>query len=371
MASITNSSQPPNAPDLSQYLDYRSYLEDFLKYKRSQKLGIRKYSPSDFAAAANLKSPQYLKLVINRQRNLSVDGAQKFCMALSLNKEDCHEFLLLVQYNQATEPKERYDFLEKLAEHRAKNVKNIKSAHWLKVIVYSICEGIGGRYTLTELKDLIGDKCKINQLQTALTEMLEDRAIRSETVGDIIYYAKSPGQSTLSNDIPLDVIKKIQSDLLLLGLESLFSDSPNERDLGSFSIALTKPEYEDTKFEIRKFRKSLLRNLLMKREQSHGDQVYQVQFQIFPVTKTVVQKPKGGKKISAKGFATGGVEIGVSESGIPQNDVNSDSDQAAKGTSNRQIRNYVDSKNESGTTESFEDNNSSPEPSPKPLSPTI
>lgn len=279
------------APNLSTYLDYRSYLADFLTFKKSLKLGLRKYSPSDFAAAADLKSPQYLKLIISRQRNLSDDGALKFSKALGLNKEDTTEFMLLVQYNQATQPKERYDYLQKLSEHRAKRIRGLKDSHWLKVILYSICDGMGGKYKLEDFKNLLGDKCKLNELKKAVDEMVHDKAIEKLNLEDGEYYQKTLGQNTLSNDIPLDIIKRIQSDLLLLALESLFSDSPKDRDLGSFSIALTAKEFEETKFEIRKFRKALLKNLLIKREQSLGERVYQVQFQIFPVTKD----PKSSK----------------------------------------------------------------------------
>lgn len=275
-------------PKLTSYMDFRSYLQDFLDFKRSQKLGIRKYSHSDFAAAADMKSPQYLKLVINRQRNLSEDGVAKFCKALGLNKEDSCEFLHLVFYNQATKPKERYKYLQKLSEHRARSVQGIKTPHWLKVIIYSICEGMAGEYSQSDFKNLLGDKCKMNELKECLVELVADKAINCETnqKGDTLY-KKSVGQNTFSSDIPLDVIKKIQSDLLLLALESLFSDSPKDRDLGSFSIALTAKEFEDTKFEIRKFRKSLLKDLLIKREKSPGEKVFQVQFQIFPVTKSI------------------------------------------------------------------------------------
>jgi uncharacterized protein (TIGR02147 family) len=280
---ITSEGQPPV---LSSYMDFRTYLEDFLAFKRSQKLGIRKYSISDFAAAADLKSPQYLKLVIERQRNLSEDGVFKFCKALGLNKEDSQEFLYLVFYNQATQPKERYQYLQKLSEFRAKSVDGIQSPQWLKVILYSICEGMGGEYSVDDFKNLLGDKCKLNELKECLDELVKDKAIvASESEDNTLVYKKSLGQNTFSNDIPIAVIKKIQSDLLLLALESLFSDSSKDRDLGSFSIALTAKEFEDTKFEIRKFRKSLLKNFLMKREQNPGERVYQVQFQIFPVTK--------------------------------------------------------------------------------------
>lgn len=285
-------------PEISNYLNYRDYLKDFLKFKRTQKMGIRKYSYSDFAAAADLKSPQYLKLVIESKRNLSDDGIEKFAKALGLSKKESEHFSYLVRYNQATEPQERYQHLQKLSYLRSEHTQELKSPHWLKVIVYSICDGIGGAYTLNDFKKLLKDRCKTQALQKCLNEMVEEKALirldGGPTQADM--FQKAPGQNTLSNDIPLDIIKQIQSDLLFLGLESLFIDDPNKRDLGSFSIALTKSEFENVKFEIRKFRKALLKNLLIQREQGPGEQVYQVQFQVFPVTHSAQSlKPSAAK----------------------------------------------------------------------------
>lgn len=274
------------APSLSMYLNYREYLQDFLTFKQKQKIGFRKYSYSDFAAAADLKSPQYLKLVIEQKRNLSDDGIEKFAKALGLNKKETEHFLTLVKYNQATEPKTRYHYLQKLSELRADNASDLKSPHWLKVILYSICDGIGGTFSIADFKKLLSDRCKLQDLKKCLDEMVAENALQliQGSSEDLNLYQKTPGLNTLSNDIPISIIKQIQADLLFLGLESLFIDDAKERDLGSFSIALTRKEFEDVKFEMRKFRKSLLKDLLMKREKSPGDRVYQVQFQIFPVT---------------------------------------------------------------------------------------
>lgn len=275
-------------PNLADYVNYREFLNDFLEFKRSQKIGLRKYSYSDFAAAADLKSPQYLKLIIESKRNLSEDGIEKFAKALGLSKKDSEHFSCLVKYNQATEPKERYHHLQKLSIHRAPNAQSLKSPHWLKVIVYSICDGIGGAYTVTDFKKILKDRCKIQDLQKCLDEMVEEKVLQliHGVSKDLNHYQKAEG-SRLSTDIPLEIIKQIQSDLLFLGLESLFIDDSTQRDLGSFSVALTKKEFEMVKFEIRKFRKNLLKDLLIQREKSPGDRVYQVQFQVFPVTAKV------------------------------------------------------------------------------------
>ncbi|MCB0414587.1 MAG: TIGR02147 family protein, partial [Bdellovibrionales bacterium] len=80
-------------PKLQTYTDYREYLQDFYQYKKKLfKNEIRGYTYAHFSAAANIKSPNYLKLIIDGKRNLSKEMIQKFSRALELNKEDSLEF---------------------------------------------------------------------------------------------------------------------------------------------------------------------------------------------------------------------------------------------------------------------------------------
>lgn len=52
-------------PAIGQYLDFRKYLADFYAFKReASKRDIRPYNYAVFSAAANIKSPNYLKMII-------------------------------------------------------------------------------------------------------------------------------------------------------------------------------------------------------------------------------------------------------------------------------------------------------------------
>ena len=64
--------QNAQPPVLAAYADYRHYLSDFYKYKvKTSSSVIRPYSYATFSAAADIKSPNYLKLIIEGKRNLS------------------------------------------------------------------------------------------------------------------------------------------------------------------------------------------------------------------------------------------------------------------------------------------------------------
>ena len=71
---------------------------------------------------------------------------------------------------------------------------------------------------------------------------------------------------------------------MYLGLESLFHDGPTEREFGSATLTMTKSEFEDLRFQLRKIRKEAQKNIGVKRLSTKGERVYQLNLQLFPVS---------------------------------------------------------------------------------------
>jgi uncharacterized protein (TIGR02147 family) len=80
---------------------------------------------------------------------------------------------------------------------------------------------------------------------------------------------------------------------MYLGLESLFKDSASDREFGSATLALTKEEFEEIKFQLRKIRKQIQKDNSVKRAGTKGDKVYQLNLQLFPVTDRVNAQQAG------------------------------------------------------------------------------
>ena len=75
----TTSNGRTDFPVLSDYMDFRLFLADFYNHKKdSTKNLLRPYSYGIFSAAADIKSPNYLKMIIEGKRNLSADMILKF-----------------------------------------------------------------------------------------------------------------------------------------------------------------------------------------------------------------------------------------------------------------------------------------------------
>ena len=63
------------------YNDFRQYLEDFYQQQKRETHG---FSFETFSTEAGIKSPNYLKLVIQGKRNLTTEATFKFAKALQL-----------------------------------------------------------------------------------------------------------------------------------------------------------------------------------------------------------------------------------------------------------------------------------------------
>jgi uncharacterized protein (TIGR02147 family) len=274
------------------YMDYRKLLEDFYSYKREMtKKDLRPYSYAMFSAAANIKSPNYLRMIIEGKRNLSPDMIAKFGKAMSMAKDEAQDFRMLVLYNQSSDPAQRNMLLKDLSDHRV-NLK-IKSGEidrktwekipsWITWILYSMIDQEGVSFSIDSLRDLLRKKASTDEIQAALRSLIETGEVeQNETTGML---QKTRSLIDSPEEIPVALVRKLQSQLMYLGMESLFQDSPTEREFGTATLSLTAGEFEELRFKLRQMRKATQKENSVKRMTSKGERVYQLNLQLFPVT---------------------------------------------------------------------------------------
>ena len=91
-------------PVLTEYTDYHRYLRDFYNFKKRQS---RHFSFRKFAEMANIKSSNYLMLVMNKRRNLLPETAKDVARAMKLSKNESDLFVALVKMEKAKTTEER------------------------------------------------------------------------------------------------------------------------------------------------------------------------------------------------------------------------------------------------------------------------
>ncbi len=302
METITNETKPQQSatnaiekPVLGTYTDYRQFLGDYFEFKKAESAGeLRPYTYSMFSASANIKSPNYLKLIIEGKRNLSNEMVLKFSKALQLSKEETDEFKCLVQYCQAKDPLDRNQRLKKLSEFRMHkqmrngtiNTQALEAVpNWVTWVLYTLADQKDVNFELGSLMQTMKGRANQEEIKKALDrlfstgELVRDSETGAVRKGRALMVGGPNGES-----IPVELVRKLQSELIYLGLESLYQDLPSEREFGAITLSLTEREFEKVKFELRQLKKRIYKDISVKREISKGDKVFQLNIQLFPVT---------------------------------------------------------------------------------------
>lgn len=280
------------APNLSDYLDYRKFLADLYSYRREiTKKDIRQYNYAMFSAAADIKSPNYLKMIIEGRRNLSEDMVYRFAKASGLNKDQAEEFRLMVLFGQATDQAQRNMYLKELNEYRVSSKLRTgeidqkafdKIPSWVTWVIFSMIDQDNVKFEPNRLRELLRGKASFDEIDEALRGLITSGEVVQRPENGELERARNLMES--AEDVPVALVRKLQAELMYLGLESLFRDAPTEREFGTLTLALTKPEFEELRFQLRKIRKEAQKNIAVKRASSKGERVYQMNLQLFPVT---------------------------------------------------------------------------------------
>lgn len=278
-------------PQLNGYLDYRLYLKDYYEYRVKTDKGRRPYSYAVFSAAADIKSPSYLKLIIEGKRNLSLEMAEKFARALQFNKQETEEFVKLVEFSQAQDAVERnrhfvdlvnIRLLKKMERGEISKDQWEKLPNWLSWILFSLVDIKDISFEAKELLKLLGPIASEETLTSAVKNLFEAGVLRRNEATGEIYKAKE--LISTDQNVPVELVRKLQMDLLYLGLESLFKENPVDREVGALTLALTEEEFNQIKFEIRQFKKRIAKDIVAKRVSTKGERLYQLNLQFFPIS---------------------------------------------------------------------------------------
>ena len=172
----------PHAPVIGEYTDFRQYLKDVYDFRRlTEGTGLRPYSYSTFSAAADIRSPNYLKLIIEGRRNLSDDMILRFARALRLNKQETEEFRALVHYGQASQPIDRNQYLKELADLRAQRAFDggeISQTNWDKVpgwigwVLYAMADQSNVDFDPQVLNKLMRVKASPEDIKASLAKLM-------------------------------------------------------------------------------------------------------------------------------------------------------------------------------------------------------
>ncbi len=263
-----------------EYEDYRKFLRDYYEDKKGQS---RSYSFRFFAKRAGLNSPNYFKLVMDGQRNLTHRNVRKFAKGLSLGERETLFFENLVFYTQAKDPEEKVFFKGNLDLARSQDDRVLLTrdqhqilANWFPLAIKELTLVQGFKPQAKWIAGRFDHRFTPEEAKAAL-ELLE-------RVG-LIEIDRKTGrvrvthQSMQTPDVTRsDSAAIFHTKMLELAKDAMGKQSSEERCFSALTVAVRKSDLKKAFKRIHQFRNELDTYF---GNGAYYDAVYQLNLQLF------------------------------------------------------------------------------------------
>jgi uncharacterized protein (TIGR02147 family) len=264
------------------YIDYRKFLSDYYSEKKKT---THFFSYRYFSNRANIKSPVFLKQVIEGQRNLTLQAIEKFIGALNLNKKEATFFRHLVQFNQsktAFEKQEHYSvmlsMIDYVNEHRLTADQYVYFEKWHNSAVRELvclhdfhdnwdllAKSLRPAITPKDAKQSVQLLVRLNLVKKQKNGVYKQTNSAITSVGEMLSLAR----------------RSFNSTMLLLARDSNESLPPDARNISGITMGISKACYDVLLAELAAFKERIV-SIVNRDEES--SRVYQFNFQLFPLS---------------------------------------------------------------------------------------
>lgn len=272
-----------------EYSDYRVLLAERFKFlQTAEGMSYRKFS-----AQAGFASPNFLQLVISGKRNLSIESCRKVAMGLKLNSREANFFELLVLANQSTIIHEKKRLTEKLIKlktailPRKGNIANYDYyKFWYNIPIREafLVLGVANKKP-EEIAAVFCTKLSKKEVKEAIKLLLALNFLQKDAKGKITIATEEILKT--SDFILSSLIASFHIQMLELAKKSILENHREEREIGGVTIALSQDGFAKVRELIKEFKAKAL--AIAENDKNKSD-VYQVGFQLFPLTRGLSEK---------------------------------------------------------------------------------
>jgi uncharacterized protein (TIGR02147 family) len=273
------------------FLDYRAYLRAY--YEEAKKTRPS-FTFRLFSKLAGLRSPNFLKLVIDGQRNLGADSIVRFSEALGLDGLDAEFFADLVAFNQATSLTDKNRAFERIAaSRRFRAARRIDGdlfsylSHWYNPAIRELA----GRSDFNEdprwIASQVCPRISPAEAAEAMKLLLSlGLLVRDPESGRVLR-----GEPTLTTEHEVRSLgaAAFHRQMMERAAESLDTVPRELRDLAALTVCISGKTASIVKERIHQFRETLTE---LCDSDKDGEIVYQLNVQWFPLSTTKEETPK-------------------------------------------------------------------------------
>lgn len=273
-----------NSPsNIYNFSDYREFLKD--RYRQLKELDPL-FSFRYFSKQAGFGSPNYLKLVMDGKRNLSFEAIAKFAKGLRLDNHESEYYRYMVEFNQCENPAKKKVYEAKLMY--------LRELFKVKTLIPELYDYYHEWYHAA-IREMVR-KGKVKNDPATIAQSLVPNISESEAAASVALLAKlkfiaieSDGTFSATESVEVDstsaaLAQKIYYEQMAeLAAQSLYTQGPETQDFESVTISIPQERVEELREKIRE----LLKAIGVSHSHNSGDSVYQLNVQLFALTKPI------------------------------------------------------------------------------------
>jgi uncharacterized protein (TIGR02147 family) len=270
--------------NIFEYTDYRKFLIDYQTHENERN---PHFSHRYFAQKAGFTSSGLLANIIKGRRNLTDSLINKFAKALKLNKKEEMYFEFLVRFNQASSIEDKNKYYERMLQVSPLKASTINRdrhefySQWWYSAIRELLYYYRFKDDYQGLARQLNPQITVDQAKTAVKILEKLDLIEKDKDG---YYRQTSTIITTGEQNERSLfIQNFQISTMELAKESLTRHKKEFRDISTLTLTFSKDSLQKAKIELDTVQKKLLR---LAEEDQNVDSVYQINFQLFPLTKT-------------------------------------------------------------------------------------
>jgi uncharacterized protein (TIGR02147 family) len=275
-------------PHLLDTTDWRSLV----KLRLQERGGLRRELAQRLG-----RSEGWLSLVLSGARSLDPELVPPLVSALELDAETAAYFAALVDLQNPSERARRTAFAAVQAKQRQRASPELRQeglvaiSRWYIPVILELASCEGFRMDPAWVAAILCPPIPEAEAQEALTALVRLGLLVLDAAGAVVVAQDIIFPSVVPGGEQSEIAASLHRRTMELGAEAFQTARNSERHHGTISMALSEAQFERIKARLREVEQELV--LLASEDTGSQDRVYQLQFQLFPLSLYTDSVPAG------------------------------------------------------------------------------
>ncbi|HSQ42318.1 MAG TPA: TIGR02147 family protein [Fibrobacteraceae bacterium] len=283
--------------EIFEYTDYKEFLRDALIDRKSKD---PRFTHRSACAHLGLHTSNYLLLLSQGKRNLNDDMARRIADYFRLPALETEYFMWMQRFGQANVAPDKEFYWHQMLSCRVKSQTcDIQDSQyeyysrWFNPVIRELVSIPGIKWDSRSLSKVLKPKVPAVQVRHSLALLERLGFISKQGNG----WTKSAPSVATPPAVRSASVYRYHQDLITLASSALAKEPGTTRNFSSVTLDLNAEEYKTLVLMLSKFRQDALG---VCGSRGDSDRVYQLNLQLFPVSRTVGKPRRRRKKTQSE-----------------------------------------------------------------------